>query len=515
MWCSPDKLCTFENLCYHPDSRQFLFVLSEQSILQGLSRSEFNQLELASVRGHNRMFMNLIFVSAVNEVLIGATFKNENLFVIHTFKRDNIMHAIHDDLLPIFSTYQRLCGGDIEPCINKYRLTFVNDPNPGPYANLYQIFSKRDVLLLSEYNQDSPICFKEVRIGLVRSSLWFDYGFTGVQGRIANPTITGKDLRLFRDFILSAGNLVPVKSSNGGCVVFVKRTASRRIVNEDYVKETIINSMKLLGQKFVCLVEVDLLKDRSELILSAVYKSDMLVGMHGAGMALAAFLPTGAAVLEMFPFAIDPVNVSPIMAMCDLRDVGLHYVYWRNLNRSSSIPPATTDPLGGGIQHLPPQRQAEILHLEKVDAVPCCHDPAYLYYMFQDTVVGNDFDRTVSRAFKMLAEFYIDDFVFDSYETVKRLWLMPGPVFNIACRCHDDKSIDISWADPLNSAEFDSLDYEVSAVVGDDVVYSGTVQDTQLKLHTTDCHNLKLWICAKDTGGKLKSKDVFYECKLV
>jgi hypothetical protein len=48
------------------------------------------------------------------------------MFLLNRFKPDNLMHALHDDILPLFSRYETLCTGDVLACAGKFLLAYID-----------------------------------------------------------------------------------------------------------------------------------------------------------------------------------------------------------------------------------------------------------------------------------------------------------------------------------------------------------------------------------------------------
>ncbi|KAL3836292.1 hypothetical protein ACJMK2_021729 [Sinanodonta woodiana] len=72
--------------------------------------------------------------------------------------------------------------------------------------------------------------------------------------------------------------------------------------------------------------------------LSIISSTDILVGMHGAGMSHTMYLPRHAGVLEMFPkdFKVNRPWYCVYEAICRWRK--LHYISWENRNSSIELP---------------------------------------------------------------------------------------------------------------------------------------------------------------------------------
>lgn len=99
-------------------------------------------------------------------------------------------------------------------------------------------------------------------------------------------------------------------------------TVSRKIKNEDELQVKISETFS--GDKVTAL-QIDLLPMKNQLEL--ISKTDILIGMHGAGLSHTLFLPRHAGLVEMFPLYYSNEN-RHFRAMAEWRH--LHYNSWLN-----------------------------------------------------------------------------------------------------------------------------------------------------------------------------------------
>lgn len=112
---------------------------------------------------------------------------------------------------------------------------------------------------------------------------------------------------------------------------------SRKIHNEDEVLKTLLQFPDLI----VKAEQIDLYSMKKQLEL--VSQTDILMGMHGAGLSHTLFLPPHAGLIEFYPSEGDVSNIH-FRAMAKWRQ--LRYLKWQNSepdneypNQSASIPP--------------------------------------------------------------------------------------------------------------------------------------------------------------------------------
>ncbi|XP_046382192.2 beta-1,2-xylosyltransferase RCN11-like [Haliotis rufescens] len=198
------------------------------------------------------------------------------------------------------------------------------------------------------------------RAGLLEAPTQFDDMVWGIMGYNSplnfHYTPFVPYLGLFREFFLSRHKVKTSKQLN--ChklnVMFIwrrdyvahprnpKGLLKRKITNED---EIIANLNTILPGHKVTGVQLDMLPMKQQLEL--ISNTDILLGMHGAGMSHTLFLPKHAGVLEFYPIYWSQAN-QHFRAMASWR--GLPYQTWQNYdgphekeNYFTYIPPKTVN----------------------------------------------------------------------------------------------------------------------------------------------------------------------------
>lgn len=119
VWCrgfnASDRMCIFRNLYYRADTGDFVFVHGPQS-----SGRVEEELQLSSVAEHGAFYLTCIDLplSALSHFHITPV--HSTTLIMSRFNPDNIMHAIHDDLVPLFSTIRELCTCEVYTEIRSY-----------------------------------------------------------------------------------------------------------------------------------------------------------------------------------------------------------------------------------------------------------------------------------------------------------------------------------------------------------------------------------------------------------
>lgn len=465
VWCNfgplGERLCRFRNICYDPHFQEFQFYVSDESVISGVQRPElWKNIDMSTVLGHNAFKMKVSILSpTIRNDLKTVHFQNSPTFIIHRFKSDNIMHVIHDDLIPLHFTIESIF--DKTAILEKQiSLAFSDNNKQSVLDKWYSHYSGTDIIMLA--SRSEKICFVNAYVGLLRATLWFNYGFKQQQGPYINDNFSIRGLTNFVAFNLNAwqAKYVPAKFQYLKVVVLV-RSQSRRILNRDVLSKAIKRAHAEIYPTYkLDIVEVDFALNDTSLIISHLKQAKLLVGMHGAGMILSLFLPPASAVVELFPFGINPDNVSFLKALLKQRHTyHFNYECWQNRNRENSVPGPQTELLMGKISHLSQSTQDYIKHLSEVPAVHCCHDPAYLYYIYHDTYVDDNIYYSILKALKenkYSSNSILSENVFPSL-----------PVF-LTCKVSNDV-VSIKWGASSNSNESEDLWFQLTLQNGDEV----------------------------------------------
>lgn len=520
VWCYRNgyrKFCTFQNLCYAPHEKQFIFILSNNSILSGVRDiNDLKTIDLSSITNHNGFIMKLMIVTSDNAILKRNRITVARGFILWRFKWDNIMHVIHDDLLPLYTTYERICTGNVDKCVSQYQVAFADEGELGPLSEWYNIFSRSQPLILHRGGVHNIICFDEGRTGLDSDSVWFQYGFGIPQGPTADTQINGNKLRQFSEFVIHKFKIPMPPKSKSTNVMFFSRKINRKVLNESTVLKKIQDVYRdvfPLGFK-LRIFNADLTTNDTRHILSCLLQSQIVVGMHGSAMILTIFLKPGSVIIELFPFGINPQYVSAVKVICDLPDTGLIYSSWVNNEIENTVTHPDAPALLGGISHLSAAEQKQIRSINEIPAVECCHNPMYLYRMFQDTVVGNDFSVLLKAAFLRQKVFSIEAFNENCMSQMLSQWYFPAPVSNIMCSYAScDRIVTVTWVPPPNTKD---PEYQVSVIITSVLQFSTNSIQPELKIFLPhSVHGdiaIDLWV--KCVGKGQDSLDTYTQCKI-
>ncbi|CAL8356903.1 unnamed protein product [Arctogadus glacialis] len=391
-----DRICRFDYLCYCSEAEEFVFFYSNSSVMLpnlGPRRFQPALLDLSSVEDHNTQYFNFLELPAgALKFMPKPVFVPDVTLIMNRFNPDNLMHVFHDDLLPAFYTMKQYLDLDDEA-----RLVFMEGWGEGPYFDLYRLLSGKQPLLKEQLkNFGKLMCFTKSYVGLSKMTTWYQYGFVQPQGPKANILVSGNEVRQFAKIMMERMNITgqedTAKEGDGteeeqekgkreDYIVVFSRSTTRLILNEAEL-------IMALAQEFQMRVLTVSLEEQSfASIVQVISGASMLFSMHGAQLVTALFLPRGAAVVELFPYAVNPEQYTPYKTLASLPGMDLQYVSWRNSMEENTVTHPDRPWDQGGIVHLEKEEQERIQVSKDVPRHLCCRNPEWLYRIYQDTLV--------------------------------------------------------------------------------------------------------------------------------
>jgi protein O-GlcNAc transferase len=171
------------------------------------------------------------------------------------------------------------------------QVVILDEAPEGPYFELWNLLARQPVQRLASL---SPGCLTNVIIPLPGASnpLW--------QGDwVPGDCKDSKTLSVFVDRILNLLSFTEVRDPSAPLTVtFIDRKGSRRLLNQESLLSTLRNTYS--SENFTLNI-VDFASITLREQISIVRNTDVLVGVHGAGLTHGMFLPPRSAVVEILP----------------------------------------------------------------------------------------------------------------------------------------------------------------------------------------------------------------------
>ncbi|KAJ2981389.1 hypothetical protein NQ176_g2048 [Zarea fungicola] len=176
--------------------------------------------------------------------------------------------------------------------MNSTQVIIIDDLEPGPYIDLWRIFAQMPIRRLSELSSDEPP--SNVIVPLVGGSnpLW--------QGDWKELSCT--EAPLLRTFIRRVLDLYKILDADEGstgadvAVTFVDRKGSRELVDQDAHIEALRKAVPHMQLEVVDFASMPLAEQ-----IKVARRTDVLVGVHGAGLTHAMFMKPGSVLVEILP----------------------------------------------------------------------------------------------------------------------------------------------------------------------------------------------------------------------
>jgi protein O-mannose beta-1,4-N-acetylglucosaminyltransferase len=468
----------------------------------GIPRDRFDPalLDLSSIENHNAQYFNFIDMPswASEKLLIGTKIVHTTSLIFNRFHSNNIMHVMHDDLLPLYTTL-RMINGETPSSLSPFdiQLMFADNYEDGEFIDLYLKFTNHTPL--SRHKMDhihaTSLCFSNVYVGLNKHSTWYQYGFFEPQGPLPHVTVTAQDIKHFTRYFTNQILNIEVGHPKD-LVVLISRKDTRLIVNE---MDLCLTLAKHLDKKVISIsMETHSMTD----IVDSLSRAMLMIGMHGSLMIFSMFLPQGAIVLELFPYGINPEHYTPYKTLAKINGLNLFYRSWSNSDISKTITYPDRSQQLGGIRHLTIEQQTLIENSDEIATHLCCSDPAWLFRINQDTVVNLDEILQLINSGLQDRQKYMDQSISVNLNNQKdqmnsRYMKYPSEIQNIHCNCsctknnqnseHCSPRFHCQWNYPWNLKYIEdkasSISYEVwIQMVGEENYKSYILSGTEISL---------------------------------
>lgn len=219
------------------------------------------------------------------------------------------------DILQLATNSQNGVSLFTEADVDNTQIIIIDDKPDGPYYELWQILARRPIQRLSQIKNNKPLQLKNVVIPLpgATNPMWQDH-WTSVD------CTTSQTISVFIDRIYEKLSISQKRDPAAPLVVtFINRKASRRIKDHEKLFSDLMSTFPHVQ---INVVDFASIKFRAQVAL--VQKTDVLVGVTGAGLTHALFLQPRSCLVEILP---QEINLRAFRNVAKLRDLGYFSVH--------------------------------------------------------------------------------------------------------------------------------------------------------------------------------------------
>lgn len=375
-----DRECRFQNLCYRKDTSEYIFLHGPETRFYGLehARNDPALVDLSSVANHTAKYFTYTDIHTSSLDFVDFEYVAGPSVLFHRFNSENLMHVLHDDLMPVYHTQRKYFP------TSKDDVTYIiMDGRPdGPFYDLYTMLLSR--IKLKKHFTKTLTCFEDVIVGVSKTTTWYHYGFRTPQGLINRTFFPSTEISYFRnDFKLKIGSgNIPATEQLSKYIVLFSRSLTRKIVNE-------VTFMMKLSKHYKAPVHVvNLETDPLSHIVSLVSHAHIVIGVHGAHLITSLFMQPSSILIEIFPFGVPAVNYTPYKTLANL--LRITYIAWENKDEKNTVTHENWSSDYGGITTFSNTIQDDIINTKVVPLHICCKNPYWLFRIYQDTIVDVD-----------------------------------------------------------------------------------------------------------------------------
>ncbi|KAJ5633501.1 hypothetical protein N7528_001343 [Penicillium herquei] len=185
------------------------------------------------------------------------------------------------------------------------QLVLLYDEPDGPYFDLWSLFAKKQVVRLKDLSENTTLENIIVPLPGGSNTLW--------QGDWdINPCERSTNLNTFAGRVLDVYGMKQIvpRQNDEITFTFINRVSGRRLVDmEEYLDQLskIFPRVKIQSIDFAAISY----KDQLEIIQN----TDILAGIHGAGLTHGIFLPPGSAMVEILPYDLNHKGFRNVAAL--------------------------------------------------------------------------------------------------------------------------------------------------------------------------------------------------------
>ena len=297
-----DTLCMGRNASFDPASRKFSL---------GCELAELNAPEAPTSIPDYGKFHSYWYNTGPQVVLDGWVDLDDNIrerapldvpnftILVKREGSENLWHC----LMEIFSMTMALDVLQISPRRNDSRplliaadaantqVVFLDDKSDGPYFNLWSVFAQKPILRIKDVPNNTT--FENIIVPLAGGSnpLWLgDWEIHSCEDSLLLRTFSRRILDFYH-----LGTRGP-RQDDQIVVTFINRTGSRRLVDQEKYLRKLRSTFANAKVQSVDFGDI-LFHEQLEII----HGTDVLVGVHGAGLTHAMFLQSRSVMVEILP----------------------------------------------------------------------------------------------------------------------------------------------------------------------------------------------------------------------
>jgi protein O-GlcNAc transferase len=187
------------------------------------------------------------------------------------------------------------------------QVVLLDDYDDGPFVDLWRMFTKLPIRRIGDLGPDEPPSNIIIPLAGGSNPLW--------QGDW--ETLDCHDsvlVRTFSDRVLSFYGVFTPNATLNVTVTYVRRTHTRRLIREEQHLAALRREIPHMSLEVVTFEDLTFTQQ-----LEVVRRTDVLLGVHGAGLAHAFFLRPGSAVVEIQPLGF---NHQGFRNLAQLRGLG-------------------------------------------------------------------------------------------------------------------------------------------------------------------------------------------------
>ncbi|KJZ74281.1 hypothetical protein HIM_06287 [Hirsutella minnesotensis 3608] len=170
------------------------------------------------------------------------------------------------------------------------QLVIADDHEDGPFIDLWKYFARMPVRRIRDLNSSEPVTDIIIPFAGGSNPLWQgDWDDLLCRDSVLVKVFISRALSAYRTG-------TPIKDDNSVKVTFIRRTNTRKLIDEDAHMLALKDRIPHIKLNVVDFATMPFAEQ-----LDIVRGTDLLVGVHGAGLTHLMFLQPGSAVLEILP----------------------------------------------------------------------------------------------------------------------------------------------------------------------------------------------------------------------